>query len=249
MLSGIGPKSQLQNSETKTNIDVLVDLPVGRNLWDHPLCTVTAATNLATAQTDLHQWSNGPEVAIFHKGDDKGKLPNGDHFSNRRPDIQHSCKFYSSILEYEDLKVILNSNSLALFTGSASIFDQSIINPSNPNIKPFVNNGFTIAPVLNIPESVGWLELKSDNPIDSPKIFVNYYNKPSDLYRMMSAIKLARKVVAEMGATELGFKDQYGHWQSGNEMTDEEYEKYIRSKVYILLLSFYIYALLTGSVP
>jgi len=147
-----------------------------------------------------------PEVAIFHKGDNSGKLPNKDHFNNIKPDIQHSC--------------------------SASIFDQSITNPKTPNVKPFVDNGFTIAPVLNIPESVGWLELKSNNPFDPPKIFVNYYNKPSDLYRMMSAVKLARKVVAEMGATELGFKDEYGHWQSGNVMTDEEYEKYIRSKTY-----------------
>ncbi|KAF9333391.1 hypothetical protein BG006_003696 [Podila minutissima] len=209
MLSGIGVTSQLQNANTKTNIEVLVDLPVGKNLWDHPLCTVTASVNRPTMQTDLHAWSNGPEIAIFHKGDDHGKLPNKAHFDNEKPDMQHS--------------------------GSASIFDQSIANPPK-NVAPFSGDGFTLAAVLNIPESVGWLELRSSNPVDPPKIFVNYYDKPSDLYRMMSAIKLARKVIKSMppslNAKELGFKDEYGHWQSGKEMTDEEYELYIRAKTY-----------------
>ncbi|RUS33448.1 hypothetical protein BC938DRAFT_471618 [Jimgerdemannia flammicorona] len=210
MLSGIGPTAQLQNAEIKTNIEVLVDLPVGRNLWDHPLCTVTASIDRPTMQTDLHAWSNGPEVAIFHKGEEHGKIPDKAHFDNEKPDIQHSC--------------------------SASIFDQSIANPPDPKVAPFSGDGFTLAPVLNIPESIGWLELKSDNPIDPPKIFVNYYDKPSDLYRMMSAVKLARKLIRSMNpslnAKELGFKDKYGHWQSGNEMTDEEYENYIRAKTY-----------------
>ncbi|KAF8928897.1 hypothetical protein BGZ58_009308 [Dissophora ornata] len=206
MLSGIGPTSQLQNAKTETNIEVLVDLPVGRNLWDHPLCTVTASVKAQTMQTNLHAWSNGPEVAIFHKGDDKGKFPKEANFNNEKPDMQHSC--------------------------SASIFDQSITNPKD--VAPFTGDGFTLAPVLNIPESVGWLELGSSNPVDPPKIFVNYYDKPSDLYRMMSAIKLARNVIKNMPekleAKEIGFNDKYGDWQSGNEMTDREYESYIRAK-------------------
>lgn len=247
MLSGIGLPSQLKNPNTKTNIEVLVDLPVGRNLWDHPLCTVTASVNSPTMQTDLHAWSNGPEVAIFHKGDDHGKLPSQAHFDNRKPDIQHSCKVESSIhfviwrRPLKDDDQILTLLPCLILIGSASIFDQSIANPAK-NVAPFNGDGFTLAPVLNIPESVGWLELTSSDPIDPPRIFVNYYDKPSDLYRMISAVKLARKVIKSMkpslNAKELGFKDEYGNWQSGDEMTDEEYELYIRAKVNVYIHCF-----------
>ncbi|KAF9313413.1 hypothetical protein BG003_005218, partial [Podila horticola] len=129
----------------------------------------------------------------------------------------------------------INTPQILMLSGSASIFDQSIANPAK-NVAPFNGDGFTLAPVLNIPESVGWLELTSSDPIDPPRIFVNYYDKPSDLYRMISAVKLARKVIKSMkpslNAKELGFKDEYGNWQSGDEMTDEEYELYIRAKTY-----------------
>jgi choline dehydrogenase-like flavoprotein len=50
---------------------------------------------------------------------------------------------------------------------------------------------------LNLPSSVGHLELCSSDPFAHPKIFLNYYDKAEDLYRMMSSLKLSRKILEE----------------------------------------------------
>ncbi|CAI2183514.1 1849_t:CDS:10 [Funneliformis geosporum] len=86
MLSGIGPKKQLNSHK----IDVRKDLPVGKNLLDHPLGFVTIRTEVpnSTMNTTLHEWSSGTEVGMFFKANDKGRLPSRDELLHDRPDIQ-----------------------------------------------------------------------------------------------------------------------------------------------------------------
>jgi hypothetical protein len=74
------------------------------------------------------------------------------------------------------------------------------------------------------------LELCSSNPFVHPKIFLNSYEKPEDLYRMMSSLKLAREILKQpplstvWGVKEIGLDDV---------MSDEDWEYYIRKKVSI----------------
>ena len=89
----------------------------------------------------------------------------------------------------------------------------------------------TLSPVLNLPSSVGHLELRSSNPFVQPKIFVNYYEKPDDLYRMMSSLKLACEILKQpllstvWSVKEIGFDDEFGRWCSKNGvMSDEDWE-------------------------
>jgi len=82
------------------------------------------------------------------------------------------------------------------------------------------------------------LELCSSNPFTQPKIFLNLYEKPDDLYRMMSALKFAREILKQpplstvWGVKEIGFDDEFGKWcNKDGEMSDEDWERYIRGKV------------------
>jgi hypothetical protein len=96
MLSGIGPKNNLEEN----NIKVRKELPVGQNLLEHPLCCITAkvSNQNSTNTSQLHYSSSGFELAMFYKGDTKGKVPSQNHFLDERPDIQFHGKLISNIL-------------------------------------------------------------------------------------------------------------------------------------------------------
>ncbi|CAG8732358.1 15675_t:CDS:2, partial [Acaulospora morrowiae] len=201
MLSGIGPKENLEAN----NIKVRKELPVGRNLWDHPLCFLSGKVKNPGMESvpRLHTWSSGLEIGIFHKGNVEGKLPSKEDFLDERPDMQ--------------------------LYATPSILDPAITTKFE---------SLTISLVLNIPSSVGHLELRSPDPFTQPNIFLNYYSKPDDLYRMMSSLKLAREIFKQpplntvWGVEEVGLNDEFGKWSSGKdgEMTDEDWERYIREK-------------------
>ncbi|CAI2172464.1 18842_t:CDS:2 [Funneliformis geosporum] len=210
MLSGIGPKNNLEAN----NIKVRKELPVGRNLQDHPVCTVTGKISIPNnaSISQFNSWCNGFKLGIFHKGNVKGKFPSREEFLNENPDIQ-------------------------VYVG-ANVYDP-IINAYVTKQSPPNFETVTLLSVLNFPSSAGHLELCSSNSFMQPKIFLNYYSKSDDLYRMMSSLKLSREILkqpplsTEWGIKELAFNDEFGKWCSvDNEMRDEDWECYIRGKSY-----------------
>ncbi|CAG8476323.1 6844_t:CDS:2 [Dentiscutata heterogama] len=163
MLSGIGPKENLESN----NIKVRKELPVGRNLLDHPGCCIFAKST----PNAIKHWKGivDPSIEIYNKN---------------------------------------------------SKFD-----------------GILIMPILNIPSSVGYLELNSNNPFDKPKIHLNYFEKSDDLYRIISSLKLCREILKQpplsttYNVKEIGINDEFGQWcTNGDDMSDEDWEKLIIKK-------------------
>ncbi|CAB4484330.1 alcohol oxidase [Rhizophagus irregularis] len=197
MLSGIGPKNNLEEN----NIKVRKELPVGRNLFDHPSCCITAKVSVpnSTSTSQLHYSSSGLELGMFYKGDIKGKVPSQEHFLDERPDIQ--------------------------FHASTNLLDPVARANAKSGKK---NDVLTLVSTLNLPSSVGHLELRSSNPFIHPKIFLNYYEKPDDLYLMMSSLKLSREIFKQPPlSTVWGVESDVD-----KEMSDEDWEHYIRKKAF-----------------
>ncbi|KAF0446325.1 alcohol oxidase [Gigaspora margarita] len=203
MLSGIGPKENLESN----NIKVRKELPVGRNLLDHPGCGIVAKS---TPNAILH-WSNGCEIGIIHKANGEGKIPCKDDFFDESPDLQIIAT------PYQD--GCLNP-SIELYMKKHNKFD-----------------GILLVPFLNIPSSVGYLELGSNNPFDQPKIYLNFFEKSDDLYRMISSLKLCREILKQpplstvYDVKEIGINDEFGQWcTNGDDMSDEDWERFLMSK-------------------
>ncbi|CAG8695283.1 3542_t:CDS:2, partial [Funneliformis mosseae] len=193
MLSGIGLKNNLEAN----NIKVRKELPVGRNLQDHPLCMVTGKISIPNNTSQFHTWCSGMKLGMIYKGNAKGKFPSHEEFLDEHPDIQ---SYVTTIVYDPIINEYVNSKQCP------------------PNFETV-----TLVSVLNPPLSAGHLELCSSNSFMQPKIFLNYYEKPEDLYRMMSSLKLLREILKQpplstvWGIKELGFNDEFGKWCSVDE--------------------------------
>ncbi|CAG8639197.1 12015_t:CDS:2 [Racocetra fulgida] len=175
----------------ENNIKVRKELPVGRNLLDHPSCCIAATVSVpnSTSVSKLNYSGFGVDFVIFHKGNSQGKVPSKNEFLDERPDIQLYGILENNPTEEKEFYSMLSS--------------------------------------LNIPSSVGHLELRSSNPFAHPKIFLNFYQKPDDLYRMMSSLKLLCEILKKPPlSTDWGVKII----GLDNVNSDKEWEKYIRER-------------------
>ncbi|CAG8840233.1 1335_t:CDS:2, partial [Racocetra persica] len=194
MLSGIGPKENLEAN----NIKVRKELPVGRNLLDHPSVYFFAKSNPDV----IHHWSSGSEVGILHKANVEGKIPSKEDFFDENPDIE------------------------------------IIAMPFRPgSIRGLNTSGIVVLPVLNVPSSVGYLELNSNDPFNQPRIYLNYFEKSDDLYRMISSLKLCRELLKQpplstvYNVKEIGINDEFGQWSTNvDDISDEDWEKFVVEK-------------------
>ncbi|RIB22962.1 GMC oxidoreductase [Gigaspora rosea] len=196
MLSGVGPKENLEAN----NIKVRKELPVGRNLLDHPSCLFAAKSTI----DKIHHWSGGSEVGIIHKANFEGKIPCKEELSDENTDIQIcAMPLRPSLIEglsnIDDnfggiiLLPILNVPS------SAGYLE---LNSSNPFDQPRIH--------LNFFE-------KSDD----------LYRMISSL-KLVREILKQPPLSTVYNVKEIGINDEFGQWSiDGDDISDEDWEKFV----------------------
>lgn len=183
MHSGIGPKAHLE----EVGIDVVKDLPVGQNMWDH-ICLkmIFFNTNLT-----IKDYSQEELIEQYLKGTGLYTTPDSIqdigfetlHWQNKEiPDIEFIMRVAKVPKKsYETYEKLLNINK-DVYEGVYKKAEGKV-------------SWQSLAVLLN-PISRGNITLKSNNPFDFPLINPNYFSDPedSDVNTMAAAIKDMMKV-------------------------------------------------------
>jgi choline dehydrogenase len=148
-------------------IDLASDLPgVGENLQDH---LAAPAVWLTEGTTSLHDHENLASLLRWQA------RRNGPLAST----IAEACAFVRS-------RPGLPAPDLQFHVAPAAFVDHGFAEPPGP--------GFTMAPVLVAPKSVGRLRLRSADPRWRPEIDAGYLSAEEDLAALVAGVRLARHV-------------------------------------------------------
>ena len=197
-LSGVGDLKLLKQN----NIEVIHELPgVGQNLQDHL------------------------EIYIQHKSKTKDTLYNLS--TNYFTQAIEGMKWFllkQGMLTYSHLELggfVKTSEKYKHPNIQLHFFPSLVINHglTNPSF-----DGFQFHASPNRPKSRGFVEIKSNNYLDSPKIQFNYLENEEDLQQMRDSVKIANKIFKQDSMKKyLG--DQL---RPGYDTTDEELDNIIR---------------------
>lgn len=187
MLSGIGPKDHLLSK----GINVLRDLPVGRNLMDHValggLTFIVNDTSSIKTKRILENANILYDYQIHHTG--PITIPGGTEalafFDLNRP---------NDINGHPDLEL--------LFVNGAVSSDETLRKSFgiNDNVynrvfgKTEELNAYMIFPMIMRPKSKGWIELKDRNPFRYPAIYPNYFSDERDLDIIVAGVRLSQQL-------------------------------------------------------
>uniref|UniRef100_A0A453Z3N0 Glucose-methanol-choline oxidoreductase N-terminal domain-containing protein n=1 Tax=Anopheles quadriannulatus TaxID=34691 RepID=A0A453Z3N0_ANOQN len=194
MLSGVGPRDQLQ----RHGIRVIHELPgVGQNLQDHvaagggvfliqnpngsaPLSIRLVEVNEVSVARDFLFRNQGrllsmPSCEVMGFINTKYNKP-----GSRRGDVQI---FMSAQSDISDGGTEGQAGAGLTYEYYARNFESWVYHDS-----------FLIMPLLMHPESRGWLELPSANPMDKIKIYPNYFAVERDLDILVEGLKFGVRV-------------------------------------------------------
>ena len=198
-LSGIGDEKTL----SQNGINIINHLPgVGKNLQDHL------------------------EIYIQHKSKIKDTLYNlsTNYFTQAVEGIKWFL-FKKGMLTYSHLEVggfVKTSETYKHPNIQLHFFPSLVINHglTNPSF-----DGFQFHASPNRPKSRGFVEIKSNNYLDDPKIQFNYLEHEEDLKQMRDSVKIANKIFKQESMKKyLG--DQL---RPGYDATDNELDEIIRN--------------------
>ena len=194
-LSGIGDEKILNQN----GIDIINHLPgVGKNLQDHL------------------------EIYIQHKSKIKDTLYNLS--TNYLTQAVEGVKWFllkKGMLTYSHLEVggfVKTSEKYKHPNIQLHFFPSLVINHglTNPSF-----DGFQFHASPNRPKSRGFVEIKSNNYLDDPKIQFNYLEHEEDLQQMRDSVKIANKIFKQESMKKyLGEQLRPGYDVTDNELDD-----------------------------
>jgi choline dehydrogenase len=170
MLSGIGPADELR----RHGLDVLLDLPVGKNLAEHPNANLSWDVRVRTynmEKTPLRMALALARWVLTRRGSATSPYP-------------HAVSFFCSGENVESPDIQL-------------MFGPFAFSFSPDGVVPYGGPAVTVVAALNYPKGRGELRLRSANPGDKPVIDHQLLAHPDDVSRLIAACKRVREIFAQ----------------------------------------------------
>jgi choline dehydrogenase len=180
MLSGVGPKEQLEYF----GIHVIQDLRVGENLQDHVTIrdVIISLNKTATTASDEERLEDITKYQQYRKGP----------LSSTGP-LQLGAFVVTEYAEEKDLPDIQYSFD------ALSVKDY-ITNPTlEPNVQPLAYyDAINVRPIVLRPRSRGRILLNTTDPIwGAPLIYPNYFEDPRDLETLVAGKYIQKQTYIE----------------------------------------------------
>lgn len=174
MLSGIGDKEELKHH----GIETKKHLPgVGKNLQDHLFTGVSALSNVPTANDYLSVWGQIKGLAQYF-------------FLKKGP------MTISPLEANAFLKIHTGPDPVDLQFQFAPVHIGDDGKTDFYNLDTFPHtSGFTILPTLLKPKSVGYVGLRSSNPLDAPLIEPHFLSEEDDVATLLKGTKKALEIM------------------------------------------------------
>ena len=164
LLSGIGPADEL----APLGIEPRVDLPVGKNLHDHPMVVLVWLTDRESLRTAMT-----PENLALFEREGRGPLTSG--FCDGGAFIRTRAELDAPDIQFH-------------FGGGAA--------PREAVDQPIPHDGFSILPTLLAPTSRGRVTLRSALAHAKPRILHNYYATEEDTRTMIDGTRVALEIAS-----------------------------------------------------
>ena len=186
LLSGIGPRKQLESFDIK----VKADLPVGQNLEDHMYSFVAASINASEGLSGERMESFGSlaNYLMLGRGELSSSVLVGTAFmksskcKTKYPDIQ--LHVFGTLPKAELIK-----------------YDHAFIDNLFPNTWM---DGLSMVPIILHPKSRGSITLKSNDPFDYPIIDPNYLADEEDMAIFIEATRRSMDVLKTRAFQDIG---------------------------------------------
>lgn len=199
MLSGIGPKSELD----RIGVPVLQDLPVGQNMHDHlSHMGPTFIMNKTGFSLNSDRALNLQVISDYLIGRGDLTIPGGVEalsFIKTKPGRGPTVP---------DVELIFIPGGLHSDQGSGISqgmrFKKEVYNKVFKPLEDTKIDTVTIMPMLFHPKSTGYLTLKDKNAFHWPKFYPNFYQDPEDVETMLAGIKYAMKLSTTQAFQRLG---------------------------------------------
>ncbi|XP_036145891.1 glucose dehydrogenase [FAD, quinone] isoform X2 [Monomorium pharaonis] len=187
MLSGIGPRKHLE----QLDINVINDLPVGKNLMDHILTgfgLITLNTSLGLNLFEIFNPVSAYNYFFFGEGpwtssgiEVLGTFHSSLHTNETIPDLQLMILPFSA-----------STDNGFITKGAMGISDEIY----NEYFAPLsYQNTITIAPVLLHPKSSGELRLQSNNAFQEPLIDPKYLSNEDDIDTLIEGLYFVKTLL------------------------------------------------------
>jgi 4-pyridoxate dehydrogenase len=205
MLSGIGPADHLR----EFGIDVVLDLPVGKNLQDHLTTSLMWSrpenTSLFREQMRLDRMAFSMVRAYMFGTGPGTVVPGGMHAFIKTQEG----------LGAPDIEFMFRGLPL-----DAHMWF--------PGIKKRYEDGYGIRPALLHPKSRGEIKLRSTDPREHARIFFNFLSHPDDLPALRNGFKIGRDV-GNQSAMDRFRGDEV--MPGPSVQTDDEIDEFLRNTI------------------